>query len=187
MSIFVAFAKQRFVRQCARAAPVLTIELKLTSVHGIHKWPKMDNKSTISSSVSSRCIPINQSNWSSLEGLSLRSLTCDHWPLATDQCDYEGTSGKGTREHKRIKWFSHLMPLQCALCPNKSTKLLLPGPYLAPKTWTSAIRMKNNYQDQFSALLFLLLLMLLLLLLMLLLLLLLLLVSFDQSWKLLLS
>lgn len=58
MSIFVAFAKQRFVRQCARAAPVLTIELKLTSVHGIHKWPKMDNRSTISSSVSSLVISI---------------------------------------------------------------------------------------------------------------------------------
>ena len=42
----------------ARAAPVLTIELKLTSVHGIHKWPKMDNKSTISSSVSKSCIQI---------------------------------------------------------------------------------------------------------------------------------
>ena len=42
----------------ARAAPVLTIELKLTSVHGIHKWPKMDNKSTISSSLSKSCIQI---------------------------------------------------------------------------------------------------------------------------------
>ena len=57
MCVYVGKTKVCVVVE-ARAAPVLTIELKLTSVHGIHKWPKMDNKSTISSSLSKSCIQI---------------------------------------------------------------------------------------------------------------------------------